>query len=436
MIFPVAKTNKQLLLTIERAGKVTHRRLESGKGFTIGSDRHNDLPLYQKECPARHVLFARKNNHYQVRINKLMSGEVGAGDSRLKFRDLILHNLLPRKDDCYIYPLTQDKSGYVMIGSAKISFQFVPTEVQHTQKRMPPLPSPFKYGASELKKNYQRYLFNAGGIAVIIHLLGLLIYWGSVSFSGKEQPMRVVRIMKYSELELPPSIAPPELQPTSSAPSSDVGPNVSRPETQGILGLLTQIGTGNSSGGVGNFLDKGVAKELESVMSNGNWQVGGNGGNGKGGSGNDSGYEALAAASSPSSGIDDILADVNQVQSVALGEKGHIQLDPIGGMSATGGGLGKRSEESVRGVMMSYTGRLTYIYNKYLKHNPELRGKIVVEVTIEADGSVSSAKVTSSNVTDPEFEREILNFVRKWKYPAIDEGTVTVSYPLFFNKVG
>lgn len=431
----MAKTTKQLLLTIERAGKVTHRRLDCGERFTIGADRHNDLPLYQKECPAQHVLFARKNNHYEIRLNKLMNGEVAAGDSRLKFRDLILHNLLTRKDDCYVYPLTQDKSGFVVIGSARISFQFVPAETQHQPKRMPPLPSPFKYGASELKKNYQRYLFNAGGIAVIVHLLALFIYWGSASFT-KDQPSRVVRIMKYSELELPPSIAPPKLQPTSSAPSSDVGTNVSRPETQGILGLLTQIGTGNSSGGVGNFLDKGLAQELESVMNNGNWQVGGNGGNGKGGSGTDSEYEALAAASSPSSGIDDILADVNQMQSVSLGEKGQIQLDPIGGISGTGGGLGKRSEESVRGVMMSYTGRLTYIYNKYLKKNPELRGKIVVDVTIEADGSVGSAKVSSSDVNDAEFEREVLNFVRKWKYAPIDEGTVTVSYPLFFNKVG
>jgi len=57
-------------------------------------------------------------------------------------------------------------------------------------------------------------------------------------------------------------------------------------------------------------------------------------------------------------------------------------------------------------------------------------------VVIAASGAVSSIKLLSSSLNKPEFEREILNFVRKWKYEAIDEGTVTVTYPLVFNKIG
>ncbi|MFQ5675712.1 MAG: TonB family protein, partial [bacterium] len=80
-------------------------------------------------------------------------------------------------------------------------------------------------------------------------------------------------------------------------------------------------------------------------------------------------------------------------------------------------------------------GRLTYIYNKYLKHDAGLSGKMVVEVVIAADGHVSNVKLVSSDLHKPEFEREVLNFVRKWKYEAIDQGDVTVTYPLVFNKI-
>jgi TonB family protein len=130
------------------------------------------------------------------------------------------------------------------------------------------------------------------------------------------------------------------------------------------------------------------------------------------------------------------VGELDGVESVNLGEKGQIQLDQIGGMKGSGAALGKRSEDSVRQVMLSYTGRLTYIYNKYLKHNPALQGKLVVEVVIAADGSVNAVKIVSSNMNQPEFEREVVNFIRKWKYAPIDEGTVTVNYPLFFNKIG
>ena len=143
----------------------------------------------------------------------------------------------------------------------------------------------------------------------------------------------------------------------------------------------------------------------------------------------------LIAASEAVGGIEDILGNVDQVESVSFGEKGRISVDRIGSLTGTGTGLGKRSEDSVRRVMLNYTGRLTYIYNKYLKHNPDLGGKMVVEVVIAASGAVSSVKLISSSLNKPEFEREILNFVRKWKYEAIDEGTVTVTYPLVFNKI-
>jgi len=440
----MAKLTKQLLLTIERAGKITRRQLTYEKRFTIGKDRGNDIILYEEKYPERFILFAKRNNHFRIHVKKFMSGEVQAGDSRLSFRDLILHGLLPAKNGSFFYPLTQDKWGFVVVGDVKISFQFVDADSRDTtraelRKFKGPflLPSPFKYGASELKGAYRKYHSRALVIAAVIHLAGIGLYW-SIAGVQKEKPrVRTVQIVKYSELAPPPSIAP-----TSSGigiregggEKGGQGGGGTRAETPSVLGLLTGISVGNQSD---LLLNKGLVKELDAVMSNSELHLGG-GGNSKGKGDHDPGLDLdnLLSTGTGGSGIDDVLKGVDGVESVSLGEKSQIQLDQIGGMKGSSAALGKRSEDSVRQVMLSYTGRLTYIYNKYLKHNPELRGKLVVEVVIAADGSVSTVKIVSSNMNHPEFEREVVNFIRKWKYEPIDEGTVTVSYPLFFNKIG
>ena len=64
----------------------------------------------------------------------------------------------------------------------------------------------FKYGAPELKRAYQKYLTIAEmiGIAVTAGILG--IYYLAEYLARDEEPIAVVRIMKYSELGPPPSI--------------------------------------------------------------------------------------------------------------------------------------------------------------------------------------------------------------------------------------
>ncbi|HEX9654626.1 MAG TPA: AgmX/PglI C-terminal domain-containing protein [bacterium] len=446
----MAKLSKQLFLTIEQAGKVSQVRLNHEDHFTIGKDPHNDLTIYGDEYPARHTLFEKKNNHYQLRYRKFMNGEVEAGDSRLRFRDLILHNLLPKKDESYFYPLTQDKRGYILAGDAKITFQFVGADPEDPLLAELRNFKGYSWTYVTLKNLARDWQFKAI-LLLMFALHGLLLNYISQfkvdptqRLKALDVPERFAKFIVKSPAEMGTEIGRAGSRGTGSEEEEsggeeaaqrnrdDLSKRETRPETQGVLGLLTGIGGSTQSSSLTDLLlDQGLVKELDAVMSSSNLQVGRSSSNG-----GDIDPDALVGTSPLGGGIDDILKDVNQVESVSLGEKGQIQLDQIGGMRGTGGGLGKRSEESVRGVMMSYTGRLTYIYNKYLKKNPELRGKIVVDVTIAADGSVSSAKVASSTVSDEEFEREILNFVRRWKYPPIDEGTVTVSYPLFFNKVG
>jgi protein TonB len=64
----------------------------------------------------------------------------------------------------------------------------------------------FPYGLPELKENYRKYLLRGLVIGIILNLSLVGAYWAVVYLDKDEPPMRVVRIIKYSELGPPPSI--------------------------------------------------------------------------------------------------------------------------------------------------------------------------------------------------------------------------------------
>ncbi|MFQ5638552.1 MAG: TonB family protein [bacterium] len=441
----MAKRKRQLLLTIEQSGKVFHHRMRKER-FTVGKHPDNDITVYNEKYPKKHILFSKKNNHYQLRFTKFMQGEVVAKKSRLSFNDMVLHNLLDNKGDSFYYPLTQEKQGHVFIEDAKISFQFVSEPLKGAKDPMIEKFNGYSWTLATLKDFGRDLPFKAIILILIVLNAFLLDFMNKLPvkpvsvLSSSKVPDRFARILvrKPAEASGPESrrrvSRPGEAQEGAAEKAkrnrSEKGPDTVRPETQGVLGLLTGTGkTGQSNSLTDFLLDKGLAKELDDVMTTSTLDIG------KGTNDGDIDLDALIAISELGGGVDDIVDEVDAVEAVELGEKGQIQVDQIGGITGTADAVGKRSEDSVRGVLGQYTGRMTYIYNKYLKHNPDIRGKIVVEVEIAANGRVSGVKVVESNFANKEFEREILNFIRRWRYEPIDQGTVTVTYPLFFSKM-
>lgn len=371
-----------------------------------------------------------------------MQGEVLAGESRLSFKDMIAHNLLSLTNDSFTYPLTDGKKGVILAGDAKITFQFVDRAPQAVESI--PKFRGYSWTYATLKELSRDLSFKAILVFfVVMHVL-ILRYMNTLptDFGPRLDSVKVQeRLAKIIVKDAPVGFeeegavaARRPGEPKGSAEEADLkkSSEAVQPERQGILGLLTGVGGTDQSSPLADFLlDRGLVEELDEVMSTTALQIGKGSTYGK----TTDELDDLIAASEASSGIEDILGDIDQVESVSFGEKGKISVDKIGGMSGSAGALGRRSEDSVRRVMLNYTGRLTYIYNKYLKHDPDLSGKLVVEVVIAASGAVSNVKLVFSSLNKPEFEREILNFVRRWKYEAIDEGTVTVTYPLVFNKI-
>lgn len=97
-------------------------------------------------------------------------------------------------------------------------------------------------------------------------------------------------------------------------------------------------------------------------------------------------------------------------------------------------GMGpSRTDEEIQIVFDRYKAALYRIYNRELRKNPLLQGKMVLRITIEPDGHVSLCKLESSDMHAPQLEAMIVERVRHFNFgPKEGVPVVTILYPIDF----
>ncbi len=99
--------------------------------------------------------------------------------------------------------------------------------------------------------------------------------------------------------------------------------------------------------------------------------------------------------------------------------------------------LAGRTDEDIQIVFDRYKSALYRLYNRELRRDPRLRGQIVLELTIEPDGSVSSCKLQSSNMNAPQLVQQVIERVLTFDFGSMeDTGPVTIIYPIDFLPAG
>lgn len=91
-----------------------------------------------------------------------------------------------------------------------------------------------------------------------------------------------------------------------------------------------------------------------------------------------------------------------------------------------------RSEEEVQMVFDQNKSQLYSIYNRERRKKPGLKGRLVLEITISPDGSVSKVRIASTELNDPELERRLIERVKFFKFKASSVEEVTVTFPIEF----
>lgn len=105
-----------------------------------------------------------------------------------------------------------------------------------------------------------------------------------------------------------------------------------------------------------------------------------------------------------------------------------------GGPSGTGqgGGAGQRDEASVRRVFEQSKASASALYNRALRKNPTMSGRVTFQVEIAPNGSVTSASIVESQLNDPALERKLLLKVRSLQFGAKAVAVLRLTYSYDF----
>ena len=96
-----------------------------------------------------------------------------------------------------------------------------------------------------------------------------------------------------------------------------------------------------------------------------------------------------------------------------------------------------RTDEEIQIVFDRYKATLYRIYNRELRKDPTLKGKILLRLCIETNGSVSLCKVESTDLGSPTLVAKIVDRIEKINFGAkTDVPSITILYPIDFLPAG
>jgi protein TonB len=113
---------------------------------------------------------------------------------------------------------------------------------------------------------------------------------------------------------------------------------------------------------------------------------------------------------------------------------------PVEGFGPAGGAvtrtgqsdLGSRSREEIERVFDRNKGAIYALYNRALRANPTLQGKVVLRLTITPQGTVSFCEIVSSELGDPDLEQKLVQRILLFQFEAKDVETITTTKPIDF----
>lgn len=448
-----------LRLRIHQGEKVSQRYLMPHERFSIGRSSDNDVVLLGEAYPKKHVLIFNNNNRTLMRLPKFAEGEVWINDSKLSIQDLTKHRLLPAQGDAFILPIFEGKEGVLSMGNnTRIEFAF--TKVTVSQAHLQPFDG-FSWSKVFIKDLTKDIYFKL--IFLFLLLLNSIVLYAykDIEIVKKQEDIekQTQRLLKISMRIIPKkeleARANPMAQSSKNSDSKD-SEDEDKPAkkktksrkakngkqkrgnqntSSGLLGLIAGTGNSNQGSSVLDLLvDKGLTADLNRALGSGSNLKRGKGGRS---SNSEDILSGLIGTGGGTGGIDDLIGDYidDEVEVVKLKKRTQVKVQKATEASISKDAQGHRTQESVARVVRRVTGRLQYIYQKYLKRDVDFRGKVVVEFTIAANGKVSNARVRESTTGNSAFDQEIVRAVRRLKFPVIPKGIASFVYPFVFQRM-
>jgi len=185
---------------------------------------------------------------------------------------------------------------------------------------------------------------------------------------------------------------------------------------KGLLRMLTGTGSAASGGAVSDLLGAGSGSgsgNLDEVLAAaGGLKTGGTAGLGAGGG---QGGSARGGRSGDKASINDLVSDLGGARSQSMERKGELAVEAPADVEGRGQRSVNRSPQEIQRVIMGHLKAIQYCYERELKRNPELKGKVTVRITVHPEGHVSAVTIVTSTLNNERVERCIRSRILNWK---------------------
>ncbi|NMO23552.1 TonB family protein [Pyxidicoccus fallax] len=441
--------NKLLRVGVIQNGRIVEEHHVRRDNVTIGHDARNTIVLPRSDDrPARFSLLENQGQQFQLVIDESMKGRVNLGSSDVDFDSLRAQGMATRRGDHYVLPLQESARGKVELGDATLFFQFVAPPPEDAK---PVLPADVKVS---MWKTMDRVFFGILAASLFLHFSGATLIIFSEPPKEPELaldqlddrfvraiiPQRPVEAPKPADTgagEAPKEEAKADEPKAADKPAGDKPAGDATERRAAIAkkvsgtGLLKILGS-NSGGGQGAFADV----------------LGGASGSGD-----------IATALAGAGGVG-VATEASVGGGTGPRGGGTGKVTGIGEVGTQGGGnvdLGTKKEAQVQGRVqdaapevessdVDRTALARYVrsrlksiqacYERELKRNPNLKGKVVVRFVIKPNGRPGDVDIEENTVGNEAVGSCIRTTIRNWTFPFKPDSETAVSYPFVFSPAG
>jgi outer membrane biosynthesis protein TonB len=447
-----APRTRILRIGIVQGGRIVEERLiRKRDSISVGWSSKSTFAVPSEALPKQWMLFEITPKGYVARFADGMDARIAVGNEVISLGQLKQANRLRHQGAAWLLVLDERSRGKITVGDLTILFQFV----------IPPPPQPRPQLPASVRGSWSTGLdwaFTAIGASSFLVHLAMVVYLRSVDWPRKpdleEIPDRFVQMVVKAK--------PPEPPKPQNAKEEDKGEEKKVEKKVASNTAATKAPKKEISAEEKARLDaERRARLAEQVRSTGILKI-------------------LGARADGSGAIADVLGkgDVDRDQEKAFQGVGGLTVatgdSALRGVKTGTGGTGKvasisglrgagtiaggdtgsgAGERKVSGVVKSEApavdgeldpalvskevrariGAVKACYERALKRNPNLSGKVKVRWTITPAGTVSGIEIDEDSLGDAEVSSCIKGLVARWRFPAPSGGAVDVVFPFVFQ---
>jgi hypothetical protein len=448
---------KVLRIGIVQAGKVIHERLiRPGQSVTVGDSPKNTFAFKVAGFPSQHVLFQARGNRYFLNFNDKMAGKIAFRDGIVSLDQLQERGEATRKGPHFVLPLSEKNRGKIVIDDVTVLFQFVaaPPESARMMGKQ-------DFRPKLLDEDDPVFL---GFLALFSSIATVMMIWALNQdpierISLDQIPDRFVELIIPNEDREDPPELDPEIDESLKGPEVEKEKAETPKETKASKKPKKELSQEERAAAEAKRLQdkKENLARKSAVLA----MIGTRGERNSG----DMVEDVFAEGDSNFANLEDALRDVNSaeiansenVASVKGQQDGGGRGDAsVGGTESGGGGTaavssapaaqvkkaalstsgadvgGAEGADAIKSVLRSKSGQVKYCYEQRLKENPNISGRIAVEVSI-AGGRVTSAVIVENTTGDSALESCVTRKIRSWRFSEEAEGDIYLPFALSAN---